>query len=193
MFKLRFMASRVLKTNKLDMSFPFGASSSSIQLELWQITVLCHRLSPVHIAPSTEATMHCNNLHFELNTTDDHDTRIWIPRASSIIQRAGFIVLDINRSFCFSECDLVVEVVSRDTEGFYLADRTNHNQSKLRRPTDGVTYSHSNLLLCSPSFPLFHLFDFTPFTLFTPAALTPSFGQLLALFFLSRKSAIIHI
>ena len=64
MFKLRFMASRVLKTNKLDMSFPFGASSSSIQLELWQITVLCHRLSPVHIAPSTEATMHCNNLHF---------------------------------------------------------------------------------------------------------------------------------
>ena len=104
--------------------------------------------------------------------------RLWIPRASSIIQRAGFIVLDINRSFCFSECDLVVEVVSRDTEGFYLADRTNHNQSKLRRPTDGVTYSHSNLLLCSPSFPLFHLFDFTPFTLFTPAALTPSFGQL---------------
>ena len=119
--------------------------------------------------------------------------RLWIPRASSIIQRAGFIVLDINRSFCFSECDLVVEVVSRDTEGFYLADRTNHNQSKLRRPTDGVTYSHSNLLLCSPSFPLFHLFDFTPFTLFTPAALTPSFGQLLALFFLSRKSTIIHI
>ena len=74
--------------------------------------------------------------------------------------------------------------MSRDTEGFYLADRTNHNQKQLRRPTDGVTYSHSNLLLCSPSFPLFHLFDFTPFTLFTPAALTPSFGQLLALFVL---------